>query len=125
MSEDFDIFSITPAADEKLGQSEDKRSEGGKIGLRPPPQAQQKRFSTHLAPSDALPRNNLRYPVHKNSIDIFVTNSDEDRLGCIISGKTCMVYLLREEGRRRESFLSQSELEVSKSRSKKIVLTPC
>ena len=100
MSEDFDIFSITPpAADQKLGQGEDKRSEGGKISLRPPPQTQQKRFSTHLAPSDALPRNNtrykenmrrqyqtliFRYPVHKNSIDIFVTNSDEDRFGCQI-----------------------------------------
>ena len=62
MSEDFDIFSITPpAADQKPGQGEDKRSEGGKISLRPPPQTQQKRFSTHLAPSDALPRNNTRF----------------------------------------------------------------
>ena len=60
MSEDFDIFSLS-AADQGLSRSDDNLSVGGKISLRPPPQAQQKRFSTHLQPSDALPMRNIRY----------------------------------------------------------------
>ena len=62
MSEDFDIFSLS-TADQSLSRSDDNLSVGGKISLRPPPQAQtqQKRFSTHLQPSDALPMRNIRY----------------------------------------------------------------
>ena len=59
MSEDFDIFSLS-AADQCLSRCDDNLSVGGKVSLRPPPQAQQKRFSTHLLPSDALPMRNTR-----------------------------------------------------------------
>ena len=61
MSEDFDVFSLTPAAD--ADQSQDRGDHdltvGGKIKVRPPPQT--KRFSTHLQPSDALPVSSIRY----------------------------------------------------------------
>ena len=60
MSEDFDIFSLAPPAeDQRLTRGEDARSEPGKVIMRP--QTQQKRFSTHLQPSDALPRSNIRH----------------------------------------------------------------
>ena len=60
MSEDFDIFSLAPPAeDQRLTRGEATRPEGVKVTMRPP--TQQKRFSTHLQPSDALPRSNIRH----------------------------------------------------------------
>ena len=64
MSEDFDIFSLAPPAeDQRPAGGEDTRPEGGKVIMRS--QTQQKRFSTHLQPSDALPRSNMRHAENK------------------------------------------------------------
>ena len=73
LSEDFDVFS-NPKSEV---QSRPKKKESDYRRAN----SNQKRFSTHLTPSDALNTNNGRYPVlrHAKSVEILVTPDPDEK----------------------------------------------